>query len=297
MDFLLTLELAAAVVGGTLITEEDCVHSCVSQQIMSSVARPGSDESADLATARALQRRLMASGHDRPEGDWCPICFLLIELPAGEHSTMNVCCMKRVCNGCGLAATQRGVCSVCPFCRTPVPPTEDASALAMIQKRVDKGDAEAIRFLGHKYYRGEYGLKKDVPQAIELWTEAAELGSLDAHYHLGLRYYTGDVVEEDKRRGIRHWQQAAMKGHVESRYNLGFVDYESGNYQLAVQHWLISAKMGNEDSLNAIMKRFKEGHATKEQYAEALLGYRDAVVETKSPQREEAKRLFGRLGV
>ena len=54
---------------------------------------------------------------------------------------------------------------------------------------------------------------------------------------------------------------------------------------------MISAKMGYEDSLNAIKAMFKAGLATKEQYAEALLGYRDAVEEMKSPQREEAKRL------
>ena len=36
---------------------------------------------------------------------------------------------------------------------------------------------------------------------------------------------------------------------------------------------------------------FKEGLVTKAQYAEALLGYRDALEEMKSPQREEAKRL------
>ena len=49
--------------------------------------------------------------------------------------------------------------------------------------------------------------------------------------------------------------------------------------------------MGYEKSLNWIKKVFKEGHATKAQYAEALLGYRDAVEEVKSPHREEAKRL------
>ena len=83
-----------------------------------------------------------------------------------------------------------------------------------------------------------------------------------------------------------------MKGDVESRHNLGFVEYnENKNYDLAVQHWMISAKMGDQDSLNAIMKMFMKGQVTKSQYAEALLGYRDAAEEMKSPQREEAKRL------
>ena len=49
--------------------------------------------------------------------------------------------------------------------------------------------------------------------------------------------------------------------------------------------------MGDEGSLNDIKSMFKEGYATRAQYAEALLGYRDASEEMKSPQREEAKRL------
>ena len=245
---------------------------------------------AAAASAENLEQRLMTSGHERPEGDWCSICFLLIGLPMGQHSKTKVCCTKSVCDGCIFAARQRGMGRLCPFCRTPRP-TGEASTLAMIQKRVDKGDAAAIAHLGNKYYHGRLGLAKDVPQAIKLWTEAAELGSLDAHYHLGTVYYTGNDVEEDQPRGIRHLQQAAMKGDVESRHNLGFVEDENGNHQLAVQHWMISAKMGHDKSLNGIKKMFKGGVATKAQYAEALLGYRDSVEEMKSPQREEAKRL------
>ena len=233
----------------------------------------------------------MTSGHERPEEERCPICFDLIELPIKEHAKLNVCCMKMVCKGCLLAARQRGIYDKCPFCRTPVP-SDEASQLAMIRKRVGKGDAAAIKLLGNQYYYGRLGLTKDVPRAIELWTEAAELGSLGAHHELGRVYYTGDGVEEDKPRGIRHWQQAAMNGHVESRYYLGVIErYENGNYELAVQHYMISAKMGYEDSLNNIKDMFKDSHATKAQYAEALLGYRDAVEEMKSPQREDAKRL------
>ncbi|EJK73743.1 hypothetical protein THAOC_04614, partial [Thalassiosira oceanica] len=209
---------------------------------MSGVAAPnqaGGSAESDDAAARDLQLRLMASGHERPEDDACPICFDLIEWPMGKHSTRNACCMKRV---------------------------------------------TSITF-------GQLGLAEDVFRAIELWTEAAELGSLDAHYQLGVVHYLGVGVEEDKPRGIRHWQEAAIKGCVLSRHDLGDVEHENGNYQLAAQHWMISAKMGNERSLNGIKDMFKEGQAIKAIYAEALLGYRDALEEMKSPQREEAKRL------
>ena len=252
-------------------------------------ARAGAAVSAESA-ARNLEQRLMTSGHERQEGDTCMICFLLIELPMGKHWKMNVCCMKRVCDGCILAARQRGMYDGCPFCRTPLP-ADDASKLAMVQKRADKGDAEALEFLGESYYHAELGLTKNAPRAIELWSEAAELGSLDAQNNLGTVYYTGDGVEEDKPRGVHHWKQAAIQGHAMSRHNLGYAECESGNHELATQHWMMSAKMGYEESLSATKNMFKEGHATKEQYAEALLGYRDAVEEMKSPQREEVKRL------
>ncbi|EJK51898.1 hypothetical protein THAOC_28886, partial [Thalassiosira oceanica] len=133
-------------------------------------------------------------------------------------------------------------------------------------------------------------LTKDVPRSIELWTEAAELGSINAHYELGRIYYFGIGIEEDKPRGLQYWQQAAMKGEVDSRNNLGYGEYKNGNYELAVQHFMISAKMGHGNSLNNIKEMFKDSLATKAQYAEALLGYRDAVEETKSPQREEANQ-------
>ena len=245
----------------------------------------------DLAAERSLHQRLMAaSGHERPEGDACTICLDYIPLPMDVNSKTNECCMKRVCHGCIFASRERGLKNVCEFCRTPFT-SDSASQLAMVQKRVDKGDAEAMYTLGDIYLHGSLScVTKDIPRAIELYTKGAELGSLDAHNQLGLVYYHGNGVEENKARGIHHWQQAAMKGHAQSRHMLGATELQKGNHQLAVQHWMISAKMGYENSLNSIKKRFKEGQATKKQYVEALFGYQDAVEEMKSPQREKARK-------
>ncbi|EJK55800.1 hypothetical protein THAOC_24427 [Thalassiosira oceanica] len=208
-----------------------------------------------------------------------------------KHAKMNACCMKLVCKGCSLAARRRGMYDRCPFCRA-LRPANKASELAMIQKRVSKGDAEAINNLAGQYWFGYLGLPKDVPRAVELWTEAAELGSVDAHYMLGVTYYKGDGVQQDKPRGVRNFQDAAMKGDVSSRHSLGVVEFDNGNYELAVQHWMISANMGLENSLHNIKEMFMRAQATKAQYAEALMGYGDAVEDMKSHQREEAKK-FG----
>ena len=237
--------------------------------------------------AELEDEQLYNQGHERAEGDFCPICTLPIPFPIDGHSFFKVCCMTRVCIGCVVAARQRGIGDTCPFCRAPTP-TEVASQLAMVQKRVDAGDADAMAYLGDKYHSGRLGLEKDVQRAIELWTEAAELGSIKACYELGHLYLHGRDVEQDEAKGVAYWKRAAMKGDVLSRDGLGAFEGKRGNHQQGLKHILISAKMGYKESLDTIQEMFASGCATKEQYAEALKGYQEAVEETKSHQREEA---------
>ena len=239
--------------------------------------------------AELKDEQLYSQGHERPEGDFCPICTLPIPFPVGEHSQFNVCCMKKICLGCAVAARRRGM-SDCAFCRTPFP-LNDADALAMVQARVAKKDPDAIHSLGLKYYFGGLGLQKDAKKAVELWTKAAELGSIRSLYNLGIAYSKGDGVEVDKAKCIQFWTKAAMQGHVESRHNLGCWEEQKGNYDRALRHLPISAKMGLNISVGKIKGMFMAGVATKEQYAQALKGCQDAVEEMKSQDRDEAKRL------
>ena len=243
--------------------------------------------------AELKDEQLYSQGLERPEGDFCPICTLPIPLPIQKHSVFNVCCMKRICDGCNIAAQKRGMVD-CAFCRTPLK-DNDADMLKMARARVAKKDPAAIYMLGQKYFYGGLGLRKNMRKAVELWTEAAALGSIEALYCLGTAYDIGNGVQEDKVKAVQFWTEAAMQGHVESRYDLGFHDLEQfseeRNYR-AVKHFLISAKLGHSKSVEAIKQMFMGRVATKDHYAQALRGYQDATEEMKSPQRDEAKALF-----
>ena len=150
---------------------------------------------------RTEGRAAVRLGRERPDWDFCPICTLPIPLPMDEHSQFEVCCMKRVCDGCVMAADERGMGDTCPFCRTPTP--EDvASQLPLVQKRFDAGDVDAMEFLAGSYHYGHFGLEKNVKRAIELYTEAAELGSNKARFNLGRSYYNGDGVGQDRARPL-----------------------------------------------------------------------------------------------
>ncbi|EJK48444.1 hypothetical protein THAOC_32755 [Thalassiosira oceanica] len=239
--------------------------------------------------AELQDEQLYSHGRERQEGDFCPLCALPIPLPKEDHSFFRACCTKTICRGCSLAAKKRGMFD-CAFCRAPCP-DNDADQLAMIRARVKKKDPEAIYNLGTKYCHGELGLQKDMQMAVELWTEASELGSIEAIFNLGNAYFNGDGVQQDEGKAYELYKKAAMQGHVVGRHGLGNHEARKGKYDRAVRHWRISAKMGDEISVENIKKLFMAGVGTKEQYVEALRGYQNAVEEMKSHDRDEAKSL------
>ena len=248
--------------------------------------RRQSSRRCEECVASGNQLVLMKKGRTRSEGDDCPICQLPLPLDV-KQSVFKPCCMKKLCKGCGLAGRKRDIID-CPFCRSPEPKTPGQS-LAMIRKRVDKGDPVAIWNLGAQYYGG--GLKKDLARAVELFERAAELGVNDAHFNLGVIYAYDEDVERDVDKAIRHWEAAAICGDVSSRFNLGQMECEAGNCDIALQHWMISVKLGCKNSLSNVKGFFTNGLATKSDYAGALRGYQSAIDEMSSPERDEAKYL------
>ncbi|EJK63573.1 hypothetical protein THAOC_15759 [Thalassiosira oceanica] len=233
----------------------------------------GGKASGDVRSAwpRGNQLVLMKKGRTRSEGDDCPICQLPLPLDISE-SLFRECCMTRVCKGCALAARKRGM-RDCPFCRAP-PPKEE-HVLAMVQARVDK-----VR-IGEGHGEGR--------RVIRACRRAR--GERKAHFNLGVTYAIGDNVEKDTAKALRHFEEAGMSGHVMARHNVGGMEYEAGNYDFALQHWMIAAKLGHEDSLNEVKSFFMAGDATKADYAAALRGYQSAIEEMSSPDRDEAENI------
>ena len=233
-------------------------------------ARRQSIRRCEECVASGNQLMLMKKGLTMSEEDDCPICQLPLPLDS-KRSSFRPCCMKKVCDGCTLAALKRGMFD-CPFCRTPTP-EEDSQIIAMIRTRVNAGDPVAIWHLGTKYRFGLHGLKKDVTRAVELYERAAELGVKEAHFNLGVLYANGEDVEKDMDKAFRHYEAAAMNGHVFARFNLGCEEEDTGHCDVALQHWMISAKLGDQDSLNEVKGMFMKGLASKADYAAALRSY------------------------
>ena len=91
---------------------------------------------------------------------------------------------------------------------------------------------------------------------------------------------------------LYHYKVAAIEGDSSSRHNLGYLECCEGRADRALRHWMISAKMGHKGSLKGILELLKMGCATKDDYAQALLGYQKATEEMSSDERDKAKEFF-----
>ena len=176
-----------------------------------------------LCKRRAAELRDEALFKDPPDKEDCPICFLpmpykllsCMSLPPATISSVPIydyaeanerlankgaeqyysCCGKSICGGCAYSFCETGNLVNCPFCKAEISGKTDAENVEDLMKRVEANDANSMYLLGNNYYHGQFGLQQDRGKALELWTQAAALGSSMAHYHLGL-YYRGGKVEE-----------------------------------------------------------------------------------------------------
>ena len=230
----------------------------------------------------------------QPESSYlgdCPICCLPVPIDLSK-SIMYACCSKYICNGCDLANKRREAEAIlqkkCAFCRKRLPKTQD-EANERLMKRVEANDPVAMCYIGtERCDEGEYDA------AFEYWTKAAALGDAAAHYQLSCLYGKGQVVEKDEKKEMYHLKEAAIGGHPSARHNLGCMEGGNGRVDRAAKHFIIAAKLGDNDSLDTLKKAYKAGHASKEDFATALSGYQSAIDATKSPQREEAYEFLAR---
>jgi hypothetical protein len=70
---------------------------------------------------------------------------------------------------------------------------------------------------------------------------------------------------------------------------------KNGRYERAFKHFIIAAKLGDDDSLTALKLGYKKGDVSKEDFAAALRGHQAAVDATKSPQREKGEAFLQKV--
>ena len=233
---------------------------------------------------------------DPPPKEDCPICFLPMPYTSGlcdVRVTYEPCCGKVVCSGCIWASVfevhMGNLKSCCPFCRAPNEGTQ-GEELRRYNKRMEAGDAGAFLHMGNHYERGDLGLPQDKNKAMEMWNRGADLGDAAAHHSIADAYLHGKGVKKDDKKANYHLELAAMAGHEMARYSLGINEYNDGNMNRAMRHFMIAARAGYDEPLKRVGDGYKWGIVTKEEYESTLRAHKDSQDEMKSEQRSTAER-------
>ncbi len=238
-------------------------------------------------------KKRKAELHDKklfrqPDGNHrgeCPLCFLPMPLDI-KKSIFYSCCSKTICYGCDYAndMSNGGYMGSCPFCREPAACDKEESHKRMME-RVKANDPAALREMGADRYN-----EGDWDTAFHYWTKAAELGDAIAHYELGHSYDKGEGIEKDEEKEIYHLEKAAIGGDPFARHNLAVIEEKNGNVKRAVNHFIIAANLGDEDSMKVLREYYKDGDITKEDLDATLRTHEAAINEMKSPEREAAEK-------
>lgn len=120
--------------------------------------------------------------------------------------------------------------------------SEFDEAMMWLRKAAEGGVMQAQTDLGGIYLEGgKSGVKPDGKEAYYWFSKAAEQGSRESLYYLGLILYRGLNMPKDEAKALEYWQQAAEKGVAEAQYVLGkTLAREASTAQQGVQ-WLTKA--------------------------------------------------------
>ena len=235
---------------------------------------------------------------DPPPKEDCPICMLPMPFASGlcgVRKTYHPCCGKTVCEGCVFASSEAVIKGKlknwCACCRVPHPSNFKEKTEAF-ERRMKLNDATAFHGLGYEYWVGNRGLPKNKKKAFELWTKAAELGSVDGYYSLAKAYLAGDNANQLGGKAILQFELAAVGGHEVARHSLGLLDECRGNMCRAMKHYMLAARSGYDESLKKVGEGYKAGHVTKEDYTKSLRAYQLSIDEMKSEGRTKATKFF-----
>jgi TPR repeat protein len=143
-----------------------------------------------------------------------------------------------------------------------------SEAFTFFKNASDKGNALASRAIGIMYYNGK-GLKEDKGRSFEYYQKAANGGDAVGMYNLATQYFYGEGVAEDQKAALQWYTKAAAAG------NANAMDYVSQE----------EAKMRNAFYRGQIALQAKN-------YALALQNFRKSAAEGNSNAMYELGRMI-----
>jgi len=226
----------------------------------------------------------------------CPIC--LIPLSFNETQIIfKVCCGKVICDGCAYKhmLTDRDKKGAswrddykCPFCQQQEPKNQ-VKALKRLMKF---NNPEAFIQMATEFELGGMALRSDT-RALEMYIRAAELGHTNAFELIGYYYQHGIAVEKDMSKAVSFYEIAAKKESIPTAHKR-LAGFHGGNenIQLCIKHLQVAACAGDKDSMDNMMRLYKDTSLLpKEDLTQTLRAHHASINGMKSEERDIARTI------
>lgn len=143
----------------------------------------------------------------------------------------------------------------------------------------EQGDAVAQSDMGDSYYFGEpwSGFELDFTQAVKWYRRAAGQNHAHAQYQLGVCYYYGEGVEQDRAEAVKWLRRSAEQNHSRGALLLGESYFFGGgvdqDHVEAVKWWRKAARKNLPDAQFNLAACYEEGKGLEKDYVEAYAWY------------------------
>lgn len=154
----------------------------------------------------------------------------LVQLPQEDSTKQTILAAQSML----LDELSKGQCSALfrigkMYMQGSVVPADEKLATQWMEAAVQANDMNAMLALANASLRG-VGMAYDAPRIIELWTKAAQMGSTEAAYELGMSYLKGTTAKTDLKQAVHWLEYAANRSHSDATEVL--IDVYAGKYAL-----------------------------------------------------------------
>ena len=114
------------------------------------------------------------------------------------------------------------------------------------------------------------------------YARSADLGFSTAHGHLGVIYDEGG----DMKKMRYHYEAAAVAGNEVARFDLGCMEFNDGNMERAIKHWIVAASAGHYQVMRHLNLCVEKVHVSRKSIDSTLAAYNYSCAEMRSKARD-----------
>ncbi len=149
-------------------------------------------------------------------------------------------------------------------------------AIELFTKAAKAGNTTAMVNLG-SIYEGDWGNTPDYKQALKWYKKAAELGDKDGKFNYANMYHYGRGVRKNRQKAYTFFRELYLDGYSDALFYMGYCNYFGyavpKDYVKSLGFYLMGATEGDFYCCNELGVMFAKGHGVKKDFQAAFSWY------------------------